>query len=160
MKRAVIEALVIVLAGSLLAFGINTLRPGGIELLPPERSVPAVAPPEEFEPQEIGIDAALEKAADNQALFVDARAPEEFRRGHIREARNLPALRADAWLPDFFAAVDPARPLIAYCHGLDCDLAKELAQILTDAGYENVYYLVDGWGVWQQRGLPVEREGE
>jgi 3-mercaptopyruvate sulfurtransferase SseA len=37
-------------------------------------------------------------------------------------------------------------------------LAERLAEKLFMAGFENVYYLPDGWGNWNKFRMPVEIE--
>jgi 3-mercaptopyruvate sulfurtransferase SseA len=38
-------------------------------------------------------------------------------------------------------------------------LSQELAEKLTWLGFENVYYLKDGWGLWKERKLPISKGG-
>jgi len=49
--------------------------------------------------------------------------------------------------------------LVTYCDGEDCALSHDLAMFLKDLGYGDVRVLVNGWTVWQDAGLPVQKEG-
>ncbi len=108
--------------------------------------------------QKIGIEAAIAHFKDETAIFADARSAVDFAAGHISGAFNLPPQQPDLWFEKIFTDVEPEKPVITYCDGANCALAKQLAQILADAGFEKVYYLVDGWGQWTAHNLPTEKE--
>lgn len=155
MKKAILEALTILVISLTLALAVNGLRSKGIRLV---RS-PAPQPAAENSAgtgAEMAFSRAVEKFNTGQAVFIDARSAADYQAGHIPGALNLSPHRFDEWMDEFFTRTDPDRELIAYCHGEDCPLAKNLAQLLLEAGFENVSYLADGWGQWEVQGLPVE----
>ena len=105
---------------------------------------------------------AVEKAAEfyetREAVFVDARSPEEYAAGHIAGAVNLPFQDVHAHIGAFFTRVPERETIvITYCDGEACSLSEDLALLLQDAGYMNVRMLINGWSVWNDRGFPIAR---
>lgn len=94
------------------------------------------------------------------ALFADARPLRAYSSGHIKGAINLDPNEFDAWSGDFFSRIAPDQVIVTYCEGAQCSLSSELAEKLTWMGYENVFYLKDGWGLWKKNQLPVEEHAE
>jgi mono/diheme cytochrome c family protein/rhodanese-related sulfurtransferase len=83
--------------------------------------------------------------------FLDARAPSDYLREHIKGAASVPyydptfyfdKLPKDAWL-------------VAYCACPHAE-SKTLAQKLLDAGFTKVTVLDEGIGAWKAKGNPVE----
>jgi len=66
----------------------------------------------------------------------------------------------DAWSGDFFSRIPPDQVIITYCEGDRCALSLQLAEKLTWMGYEKVFYIKNGWGVWKENHLPVEGKSE
>ena len=86
---------------------------------------------------------------NNDAIVVDVRNPESYAKGHIVNARNIPAdnLERDR-LSD--AAERPV--LVVDDNGFT---AGRAAAKLRSAGLENVFSLRGGLGAWQQESLPL-----
>jgi len=96
------------------------------------------------------------------AIFLDARAPEVYDEGHIEGAlnlswENLPWDDFDTKLAETLRDFSTETTFIAYCDGEGCSLSGELAMAMLDRGYTNVRVLVNGWTLWNDRGLPVEK---
>jgi rhodanese-related sulfurtransferase len=85
------------------------------------------------------------------ALVLDVRKPEDFGRGHVLNARNVPL----AQLEDRAGELQKhkAKPVIVCEEGGRSSAAAALRKI----GFENVYVLAGGVAAWQQAGLPVEK---
>ncbi len=47
--------------------------------------------------------------------------------------------------------------VITYCDGERCPLSTDLARLLMDRGVRNVFVLKNGWTVWNNERLPVEK---
>ena len=159
-KKSLTEAVVILVAVTCLALGFNFLREDRLPLWQ-ESTVPMVQNDNNRDAgsygfYEIGFQEALERFRANSAVFVDARAREDYRQGHIPGAVNLPDQQFDEFFGPFFEKIDPERFLITYCEGEHCPLSGSLAEKLREAGYDKVFVLQDGWGHWQRRELPVE----
>ncbi len=121
----------------------------------PAADVPVI--PESREPIEAGLDVVRRLYAAKAALFLDARSPEEFAQGHIAGAVNLPF--DDVFRdPDLAAKIDDrGRPVVTYCDGGDCDLSRNLAFSIIDAGRRRVLVFDGGLPAWEQAGLPVAK---
>ncbi|MBP8645613.1 MAG: hypothetical protein KBH99_05780 [Syntrophobacteraceae bacterium] len=108
-----------------------------------------------------GIVISLEEAAAlfwvNGAVFIDARSEEAFRAGHIAGARNLPWQDFENRFQETMENVPLDSILIIYCDGDTCTLSKDLAFALLGKGYPFVRVLVNGWTLWKEANLPVEK---
>ena len=89
----------------------------------------------------------------DDALIVDLRTAEEYAKGHILGARNLPL----ADLERRAAELDKhkAKPVILHCG--DGNRAGGGVSLLRKNGFANVVNLTGGYAAWQQAGLPVEK---
>jgi rhodanese-related sulfurtransferase len=121
----------------------------------PPADVPAI--PETREPLEVGIGIVRRLHAANAAVFVDSRTAGEYAEGHISGALHLS-------FDDVFKDPDLAKkfddrglPIVAYCGGGDCDLSRNLAFTLIDAGHKRVLVFLDGMSGWGAAGLPVTK---
>lgn len=126
-------------------------------------------------PDEINIECkeALELMRDEGYLYLDVRTPEEFAAGHPEGAYNVPVMvRTPTGQmnpnPQFVGVVEKnfekdAKIVIGCQAGARSRMAAEL---LWDAGYENLRNAAGGWGGgqdalgnvyqgWKDTGLPV-----
>jgi rhodanese-related sulfurtransferase len=103
----------------------------------------------------ISIDDAIDLFDQQAAVFVDARPLELFIEGHIQDAIHLDPYQFDVWAESLIERIPPETTIITYCAGEHCSLSAELAEKLIWLGYEQVFYLEDGWGRWKRRRLPV-----
>ncbi len=121
--------------------------------------VPVVLPvvPETREPLEVGLDFTKRFHTGRGAVFVDARSAEEYAEGHIPGAASLPF--DDVYKkPELAKAFDEkGLPIIVYCGGGDCDLARTLAYALIEAGHKRVLVFKDGLPGWASAGMPVTK---
>ena len=126
---------------------------------PAEATPPADVPviPETRVPLETRLAVVSKLYAANAAVFVDARSASEYAESHIAGALSLP-------FDDVFRDPELAKelddrglPIVAYCGGGDCDLSRNLAFSLIDAGHRRVLVFLDGLPAWEQAGLPVNK---
>lgn len=88
---------------------------------------------------------------NNDANIIDLRSTEAYSRGHIVNARNVPADELDAKL-DKLASMK-SKPVVLVC---DAGFtATRSIDTLKKAGFESVYGLKGGMTGWSQAGLPV-----
>ncbi|MFN2355607.1 MAG: rhodanese-like domain-containing protein [Desulfopila sp.] len=106
----------------------------------------------------ISFDQAKQMFDRKGAVFVDARPRSQYKDGHISGALSLPWQDAANTFIDVAARLEEKDTLITYCDGEDCALSHDLAMFLKDMGYVDVRVLVNGWTVWQEAGLPVQKE--
>ncbi|QLE83652.1 MULTISPECIES: rhodanese-like domain-containing protein [Shewanella] len=88
------------------------------------------------------------------AKVVDVRSKEEFKKGHIVGAINIPL--SDIKNNQMSALEnDKASPIIMVCNaGM---VSTQAAQLMVKAGFESVHSLKGGMGDWQQNNLPVSK---
>ena len=88
------------------------------------------------------------------ALTVDVRGETDYEKGHLPNARNMPATdleRRSKELEKF-----RARPLILYCNS-GATSAKGIST-LKKAGFEKLYSLRGGLYEWEKAGYPIARK--
>lgn len=100
-----------------------------------------------------GLDRAalLGKAARGEVLVLDVRPADEFAEGHLPHARSLPV----AELKKRLAELPQGTPVVAYCRGPFCLMARDAVALLRQRGYR-AQHLRDGVAEWRARGLPIE----
>jgi len=95
---------------------------------------------------------------DGLAVFLDARSPDDFARGHLPGAVGLPVTSVVAGGVELETVLpDKGAVLVTYCDGGECDLSVELAKELIDRGYSNVFVFGEGYPGWEEAGYPVEK---
>jgi rhodanese-related sulfurtransferase len=102
---------------------------------------------------EISPAEAKEKIDSGAPLFIlDVREPDEFGKGHIPKAINIPRglleFKVASSIPNKDAHI------IAYCKtgGRSCLACSTLQEL----GYKNVESVEGGWQAWLKAGYPVE----
>jgi hydroxyacylglutathione hydrolase len=90
------------------------------------------------------------ETAQADALLLDVREPEEFARGHIPGARNLPQAELASRLDE----LPRAQPLLLVCEA--GGRSRRSAQFLAQMGYEQVRNVAGGTLAWQRAGKLVE----
>jgi rhodanese-related sulfurtransferase len=93
--------------------------------------------------------------AQHRALMIDARAPEEFRKGHIRGSRNIPGDDISPHFPEL-APLPRDTLIVVYCTGPLCNLGKEVARFLQVLEFSNVFLYDDGWEGWEKAKLSAD----
>lgn len=101
-----------------------------------------------------GMDRAdiMKKARAGEVLVLDVRPAEEFTSAHLPRARSLPVDELKKRLNELPKDV----PIVAYCRGPFCLMAKDAVELLRKKGYR-AFHLTDGVAEWRARGLPVEQ---
>lgn len=87
------------------------------------------------------------------ALVIDVRDAEEYAKGHILGARNIPLAQLEARIAEL--EKHKAKPLI-----LSCDTGNRSQGALATLrarGFERAVNLAGGLAAWRQAGLPVEK---
>ncbi|MBC8377328.1 MAG: rhodanese-like domain-containing protein [FCB group bacterium] len=105
--------------------------------------------------QNISLRNAYSAFENNTALFFDARSPEDFGSGHIKDAINLP-VHAFMDSLTYLENLNLSRHIITYCDGEDCNASLDLAADLKMMGFSNVNFFFGGWQEWRDAGYPIE----
>ena len=99
---------------------------------------------------EITVPQAL--ALRDSALWVDARADEEYAREHVPGALPLNQEHWDEQLLKVVEAWSPEKRVVVYCSSKECGASREVARRLrSNAGLTNVMVLTGGWEAWVDR---------
>jgi rhodanese-related sulfurtransferase len=83
------------------------------------------------------------------ATIVDIRPPEEFAKGSLPNARNLPADKVKAGA----GALKKDKPVIVVC--ANGRSAGSVAAQLRSNGFNEVFVLAGGLAAWREAGLPI-----
>jgi len=154
--RMVRQAGAIVLLAVIIGVMVNQIRSDRLPLVA-DWSPEARLTLESGESMVIPIEEARELCSSQSATFLDARSSELYEHGHILCARNLPWNAVDERFDTVMADIHQDALLIVYCDGESCAESKDLALDLFYRGYENVRVLVNGWSVWVEQHLPVQK---
>ncbi len=93
----------------------------------------------------------LRRAKAGEVLVLDVRPEEEYATAHLPHARSLPVDELKKRLAELPMDV----PVVAYCRGPFCLMAKDAVALLRKKGYR-AFHLTDGVAEWRARGLPIE----
>jgi len=154
-KTVILQAVLIIVFATLVAFGVNSARPDGIHLFEnwsqkaAERQVgPGL--------RTVTFDEIREKTGDGSAVIVDARDADFYLLGHIPGALNLPVHNFDQAYPETSQQLPFDEPIIVYCEGFNCEMSDQLAEKLLFAGHSQVLVYTGGIEEWEGKGMPVE----
>ena len=106
---------------------------------------------------DISLAEAKKLFVENSAIFIDARSTKAYATGHIAGALSLPWYDADRQFIEATKDISPDATIITYCDGETCNLSHNRALFLLDMGFSNVRVLINGWTVWLEGNLPVEK---
>lgn len=94
------------------------------------------------------------KVNREDAQLIDIRSADDFKKGHITGARNMPLAQFAAQLSSLEKNKDA--PIIVICQaGMS---AQGAAKQLIQAGFSKVAVLRGGMGKWQEANLPVVKK--
>ena len=102
---------------------------------------------------EISVAEAKEKIDSGAPLFIlDVREPDEFGKGHIPKAMNIPRGLLEFKVANKIPNKDAH--ILAYCKsgGRSCLACSTLQEL----GYKNAVSVAGGWQAWLKAGYPVE----
>ena len=100
-----------------------------------------------------GVDRAdiLKKAKSGDVLVLDVRPELELATAHLPHAWSMSLTE----LKKRLAELPKDLPVVAYCRGPFCLMAKDAVELLRRKGYR-AFHLTDGVAEWRARGLPLE----
>lgn len=118
----------------------------------PERARQYFADKIAFTTGPVELARALKERAENIAV-IDVRAAEDYKKGHIPGALNLPH---EQWNTTEGLRKDALNVL--YCYSEVCHLAATAAVEFAGKGY-SVMEMDGGFDAWKEHDLEIEREG-
>jgi len=99
----------------------------------------------------ISPQAAYEKIASSEVTVLDVRNPDEFKQGHIKDAKLIPLGQLAERITEINTL--KAKPIIVYCHAGSRSSAA--AGKLRSQGFTGVLNLQGGITAWKNSKLPV-----
>lgn len=87
-------------------------------------------------------------------VVVEVLGKEEFERGHIPSAINIPV---DELEERAEKELDRSKEIVVYCSSFSCHASGNAAHLLYHLGYENVSEFSGGKRAWEQAGFPLEK---
>ncbi len=103
----------------------------------------------------IDIQKAKKLHAQN-AHFYDAREKRHYQKSRIKGAK---AVHFDVSKAEYIVIELPKNPkeaLVFYCYGESCANSYEAALAVRKLGYTNVYWFLNGFNEWQEKGYPTD----
>jgi rhodanese-related sulfurtransferase len=92
----------------------------------------------------------LAQAKRGEVVVIDVRPEAEFETGHLPYAQSMPLPELERRIRE----LPKRKPVVAYCRGPFCLMAREAVSLLRAAGVRATL-LSDGVAEWRARGLPV-----
>jgi len=154
--KALLQGGAILAVAAVAGLAFNGLRPAKLPLAQDWSVSGQLAAAKPGENLVVSLDDAKALFFARVAIFIDARSEDFYEMGHIQGARSLPMEDFDSRFQAIMADVPQDAPIVVYCDGESCSLSKDLALMLSGAGFRNVQVLVNGWSLWQTAGMPVE----
>jgi glyoxylase-like metal-dependent hydrolase (beta-lactamase superfamily II)/rhodanese-related sulfurtransferase len=97
------------------------------------------------------IDVETLAARKDRAFLLDVREPEEYQRGHVDGAVNIPQAELASRLDD----LPRERPILVICQ--TGSRSRYATQFLTQIGYTDVTNVLGGTSAWRRAGKPLVR---
>jgi rhodanese-related sulfurtransferase len=150
-RRTASESLSLIIFATGVALLVNVFSPAGI---PVTRALPLT----DLDPRYITPEDAKSRFDRGRTIFVDARKPDEFARGHIEGALGFDVTAFPARLSALAPLLPREASIVVYCGGTDCGQSRDLANRLEAVGYrrENIRIFRGGWKVWKANRWPSE----
>jgi rhodanese-related sulfurtransferase len=105
----------------------------------------------------ITLDELREHLEYGTAMFLDVRKTNEFRKGHLPTALNVPANEKERHLDTIFRMLPKEELIVIYCKTGACDPSGEVFEFLVRSGYsiENLRIFEPGWPGLLKAGVPI-----
>lgn len=144
MKRAMGQAMVLLLLSAAVAVGVHFWHP----MAPAWYQV--VMPIAE---DEVTVE-RVKGEFGGKVLWLDARPEDQYLAGHIPEAKLLNEQGFDGQLFELIEVLQMNKlPVVIYCGGEKCEASRKVKErLLGSLPMENVWVLKGGWPAWQASG--------
>lgn len=111
---------------------------------------------------EIDAESLLALVESGSAVLLDARPPEDFRKGRIPCGISLPITRFSETYERVAQLIEPGKTIITYCEGYHCTDSSLLALALQKKGHTDIFVYKGGIEEWIELeydvDIPVEGE--
>ena len=154
------KRLLIILTGAvLLGLTYNYLSPAGVGIFSYNHKkiiTSEILGANTAEPKQIHLKDAFD-LYNADVIFLDAREPEDYKLGHIKNAINVYADDFETYRKKL-ENISHDEPVVTYCSGSDCDLSIVLGTKLSRLGYKKIFVFFGGWNEWEKASYPVENK--
>jgi rhodanese-related sulfurtransferase len=106
-----------------------------------------VSPVKQLQQEE--LDRFRKDIEEGRCLLLDVREKGEYEAGHLPSAQFMPLSLVNRWNED----LDKRRPVILYCRTQN--RSRRCAGLLSNLGFQDVYYLEGGYMAWSVRPRPL-----
>ncbi|MBI5215799.1 MAG: rhodanese-like domain-containing protein [Ignavibacteriae bacterium] len=104
----------------------------------------------------ISVEKFAQLVRDRQTLILDAREPDEFKKGRVPGSINIPYLQVDNYFEQL--AMFPRDTTVAiYCNNLMCPLGRGLAEFMEQLEFKRLLLFEEGWDRWERDEMQIER---
>ncbi len=103
---------------------------------------------------------AVRYLKDSEAVFVDCRECEDYKKSHVKGALCLSPDDFERRFPVLEPLLPPESNVILYCYGPTCDMAERVGVSLGQMGYLKLMIMSSGFPAWQQSKFPIEIANE
>ncbi len=90
----------------------------------------------------------------DELVLIDVLAPEEYARGHLPGAINIPLEVIGRTAKERFSS---EQKIVVYCGSFDCQASPKAAAKLERLGFRDVWDYAGGKADWADGGYPLER---
>lgn len=98
--------------------------------------------------------AAIRLMNNDSAIVLDVRETNDYKNGHIKNAKNLPMSTFKSQLETLNK--DKDKPILAYCRS--GNVSGKACRLLKGSGFSNVHNLAGGLLGWQEANLPLTKK--
>jgi rhodanese-related sulfurtransferase len=168
-KRAIAQAVALVLLGTGAGFIFNAISANGIDPFRKLENVPIIENGEtsitEIDPDDqdgicfVSLE-ELQEIIESGFPVIDARTSGEYETGHIPGAILLDYFEMGHYFDSVLPRLSPEDRIGVYCTGPLCDDSEMLAKELYTLGYTKLCVFRGGMEEWVEAGLPVEHGPE
>jgi rhodanese-related sulfurtransferase len=105
------------------------------------------------------LDLIKQIISNKERIVLDVRAKEDYDHGHLPGAHSFPMEEFDDGIDLLFEIAKPDAPILVYCSSTECSQSHTFSNMIIEAGFSNVKVFVQGFRLWQEKGLKVEKNG-
>ncbi|MBI3766517.1 MAG: rhodanese-like domain-containing protein [Ignavibacteriales bacterium] len=106
----------------------------------------------------ISLDQLNRLLASRRGVLLDARSAEDFQKGHIKGAKNVPGQEVDQHFAEL--VIIPRDTLvIVYCNNPECHLGRMVIDFMSVMEFKSMVLYDDGWDGWVRAKMPIDSAG-
>lgn len=122
-----------------------------------QKEITKIAKKEDSDVKIVTLEQMKRLVAGGNAVLIDARNAEEFEKGHIKGAVNIPYMEVEKYFETLLEF--PADTLVViYCNNPECPLGRSLMKFMEQMEFKKLFLYDDGWDGWVNAGMPIEKE--